>query len=118
MFHSHSFRSIQGLILLSVISLSFISMLNGCSQDEPIPPTIVHDNSVEYYADSHRLPDGKTVVTTNQIIFYQNRIVKNYSFNDTLPDLGKETIKTADEERDTIVNKEYDIYFQMKGVKQ
>ncbi len=107
---------IIGFISIAVIIIIVAIFVSTNTEETAIPPSISHENSVEYYTDSYRLPDGRTLLTTTQRIYSQHLTLKEFVFSDTLPNLGTEKTQTPDGERDTIVNKEFDIYFQMKGI--
>lgn len=77
-------------------------------------PKIVHENSVEYYAETSRLADGRVVVKTQQDIYVNSALLKSNIKYDTLPFIGTETVKLESAEKDTTIKKEYDIYFTLK----
>jgi hypothetical protein len=100
--------------LLLVIPLVFI--LSACGEDNPPAekPKIIHENSVEYYAETSRLADGRIVVKSQQDIYVKSVLLKSTIKYDTLPSLGTETVKLESADKDTTVAKEYDIYFTLK----
>lgn len=103
-------------ILLLASACIFSYLLVSCD-DENKPaekPKIVHENSVEYYAETSRLSDGRIVVKTKQDIYVKSALLKSTVKYDTLPSLGTEVVKLESAEKDTTIPKEYDIYFTLK----
>ncbi len=100
--------------LLLLIPLAAI--LSACGDDNPPAekPKIIHENSVEYYAETSRLSDGRIVVKTQQDIYVKSALVKSFVKYDTLPSLGTEMVKLESADKDTAIAKEYDIYFTLK----
>lgn len=103
------------ILLLSAL-LAFPLLFTSCDEDAPPAekPKIVHDNSVEYYAETSRLSDGRVVVKTTQNIYVKSSLFKSTVQLDTLPSLGTEKVKLESADKDTTIAKEYDIYFTLK----
>lgn len=102
-------------ILLSAALCAFSFALVSCDEEEKTEkPKIVHENSVEYYAETSRLTDGRVVVKTTQDIYVKSALLKSTVKYDTLPSLGTELVKLESADKDTTIAKEYDIYFTLK----
>lgn len=104
-------------LLLLASACIFTYLLFACGDDNTPPtekPKIVHENSVEYYAETSRLADGRVVVKTTQDIYVKSALLKSTIKYDTLPSLGTETVKLESVDKDTTISKEYDIYFTLR----
>ncbi len=102
--------------LLFTAALILSGLFFACEGDAPPAekPKIVHENSVEYYVETSRLSDGRVVVKTTQDIYLKSVLSKTTVKFDTLPVIGTEIVKLESADKDTVIAKEYDIYFTLK----
>lgn len=102
------------LLMASALILSGLFFACGDDAQKAEKPKIVHENSVEYYVETSRLSDGRIVVKTTQDIYLKWALSKSTVKYDTLPTLGTETVKIESADKDTVISKEYDIYFTLR----
>lgn len=104
------------LFVLLMLVFTVITFTSCEKKGEQTPPNIVHDNSIEYYVTSKLQTNGSTILTTHMIIFKGNSQFKDLTVIDTLPSLGTEKVNigTDDEPKDSLIAKEYDIFFTIK----
>jgi len=103
-------------LLLLALAFIFAGLFYACDQEAPPTekPKIVHENSIEYYVETSRLSDGRVVIKTTQDIYLKSVLSKTTVKYDTLPFIGTEIVKLESAEKDTVIAKEYDIYFTLK----
>jgi len=97
--------------LLLISGLVLTTLLTSCEERQP--EQIDKSGSVEMNISTKLLPDGKTVLITNNTIWVGGKIIGGKTTYDTLVSLGKKKEKYYDDngnEKDIEIPKEYNIY--------
>lgn len=92
----------------------FLTIVSGCDKKEDKPENVVHDNTVEYYVTTEKLPTGAYTLNTHLVVFNQNSQKFDFSRIDTLPNPGTQVIEDDDGNKQTVPN-EYQVYFTIKN---
>jgi hypothetical protein len=107
------------LSLLLILFLPFfLIIINGCNNEDESdlkqPPKLTHENSVEYYVTTTK-DSSHIIITTKKDIYSNYKLLSSTVTNDTLPNIGFETVTKEDSEGNdvkSVVPKAYDIYFK------
>lgn len=100
--------------------VSFLFLIAGCGKDDTDEQYVdepVHENSVEFTVSSWDLPDKREVIQMKKEIYIGGKKVNEFYTYDTLNPLGTMTVHDEDEDKDTLVDKKYDIYMKIAGGK-
>ena len=94
----------------------------GCMevQDEKKDEALKKENAIGITITSHRDLDKQLVYEIKIVSYVKSKVQKSFIFSDTLPNIGKDTIKIEDydgNEKDTIIDKPYDIFFSSKNLR-
>lgn len=101
-------------VLLSLLPLC----LGSCKEEnEDVTSTVSHNGSVETHIAVNHIDGQHDELVTTHRVWVRDAVYKESVYRDTLPALGPSMTTAENEdgdERDVMVNKEYEVYITVK----